>query len=123
VSGRIKKVARDPFYTIYALIDPRDFTPFYVGCTRFPKRRYTNHLAPRRWEIFGGAYESKMKMIQAAGLRPYFGVLETTTDATREIWHIREITRLGFTLVNRRVTGRKSVTATEPLRHVLDCLK
>jgi hypothetical protein len=96
----------DTFWTIYALIDPRNFSPFYVGVTRFPQQRLAAHLCPSTWAKHGGEYERRMQELKAASLRPYFGVLETTNDRRREAWHIAETQRLGFGLANTDGTGK-----------------
>jgi hypothetical protein len=98
----------DQMFTIYALIDPRDFSPFYVGCTRDPEARSQNHQMPSAWAKHGAKYGPKMQELRAAKLRPYFGILEVTADRSREEFHIREMARLGFPLVNKHKTGKRS---------------
>jgi hypothetical protein len=96
----------DRMFTIYALIDPRGFTPFYVGCTRNPVGRRRDHQKPSIWTVHRGEYGPRMRELRTAGLRPYFGVLEVTEDRSREEFHIREMARLGFPLVNRHKAGK-----------------
>ena len=113
----IPKGKPDPFFTIYALIDPRDFSPFYIGCTKYRNgdTRLTSH--PRRGQSTAGDTQ-KMRDVCAAGLRPYFGVLETTNDANREAWHIRETARLGFMLVNDKLAPGRFRTLSPSLSSV-----
>ena len=89
-------------FTIYALIDPRGFRPFYVGCTCDAGTRRTRHQSPSAWaERDGGSkYSLRMRELHAAGLKPFFGVLEVTEDPSREAFHMDQIRRLGFELVN-----------------------
>ncbi len=59
----------DAFYTVYCLIDPRDFRPFYVGRTKNPRWRYADHLSPASWAKSGSdKYLAKMQELRALGL-------------------------------------------------------
>jgi hypothetical protein len=98
--GHMPKNIRPDSYTIYALIDPRDFTPFYVGRTKSPAVRHVTHLSPSKWVRQGGRYGEKMQELRKAGLCPYFGVLEITEDPSREGHHIAHLKQLGYDLVN-----------------------
>jgi hypothetical protein len=96
----------DAFYTVYCLIDPRDFTPLYVGRTKSPRGRHADHLTPSGWTLQSDAYIAKMKELRALNLLPYFGVLEETTDRFREGFHITALRALGYELTNRNtLTG------------------
>jgi hypothetical protein len=63
------------------------------------------HIAPKTWENMSRRYAAKMRELRAAMVYPIFKVLETTLDASREEWHILEMARFGYPLVNKHKTG------------------
>lgn len=106
-------VGASPDYTIYALIDPRDSSPFYVGRTRHLAARIRAHHTPSEWAGYGAEYGLKMQELRDADIRAVAQVLEITKDWSREEFHIKEMIRRGFTLVN---TYKTSTRPPKPVR-------
>lgn len=94
-------------YFIYALLDPRDGKPHYVGCTTNPEARYQDHAycngrkqAPlTRW----------LKKLKQYGTGPQMTILETVTVSVdsrnkdpyqREFEWIRKLRDHGVPLLN-----------------------
>lgn len=90
---------------IYALVDPRNGRPFYVGCSVEPRRRLKKHIDEARRGINGGAKEARITDILTSGLRVELRALETqdeTTAAAVENWWIAGLASFGADLTNVR---------------------
>ena len=95
LAAELRRIAKLPYCTVYALTDPRPQVVRYVGCTRGPLRdRVRDHLSPnatprvREW----------VRDLQMLGLTPGVVELETVLNANpyrhfgyhaeREAWWI-----------------------------------
>lgn len=87
-------------YTIYALVDPRDYRFYYVGLTSDPKRRYLEHRDGRSY----GQVWQRSKELKAAGIALMMVTLETQPDVPQaieaETRSIALLRSLGYALVN-----------------------
>lgn len=90
-------------YFVYALVDPRDGLPHYVGRTTNPALRMTAHISDL------GRYANKRKKawileLKALGLRPELEVLEETYGAVDahdgEAFWVAHGRRAGWPLTN-----------------------
>lgn len=63
-------------YYIYALVDPRNGNPFYIGCTINPKQRLSQHQNTK----YDSAKENLVREIKRAGLKPQMRILETLDE-------------------------------------------
>jgi predicted GIY-YIG superfamily endonuclease len=99
-------------YTIYALVDPRDYRFYCVGSTQNLKRRQHEHL-------HGGSFGKvllRYKELRACDNKPMMVTMETQPDmqsalkAERRV--IARLMELGYTLLNNRVpqAGRQART-------------
>ena len=86
-------------YAVYAIIDPRDQKPFYVGETKSFARRCKQHL--KGTDQISGLV---IRQIKANGFVPLFVVLEEhdeeTTALRAEIFWIETLLARGIDLVN-----------------------
>jgi len=90
-------------FTIYALIDPRDCSVYYVGCTERPEVRHREHTTGKAQ---CGARPRNRELL-ALGLKPGFVVLRTANDAfTAAVLETETIVRfreLGHKLLNQKL--------------------
>ena len=95
-------VQKDNPYTIYALVDPRDFLPHYVGFSLHPEDRLLAHL--RR--LIGQNPDKEMWIEELLALRlaPRLQPLEKVATAyearKREIYWVQYYTKKGIVLSN-----------------------
>jgi len=89
-----------PIYSIYALIDPRDNSVHYIGMSKQPEYRLSQHF----YRKFGGAYDWLQELLQQ-GLQPLLSILETTENEqyafTRERYWIDFYTERHAPLANK----------------------
>ena len=98
------KSKKQTYYTIYMLVDPRDFKPFYIGQTSNIKLRYyKQHWNPEPSDKSDRA--KKIREILAIGRKPNLVILERTTRKVsalmREMYWIEVFKSRGATLKNR----------------------
>ena len=74
---------KKPLHTIYALIDPTDYKPFYVGRTNRLDLRYEQHCNPE--DSDKSARAVKIREIISTGKQPQLVALERTTSAVSAI--------------------------------------
>jgi excisionase family DNA binding protein len=98
-------------YQIYALVDPRDGLVRYIGMSKDAHKRFLGHLMGN----YGNMHEGRwINLLRKFGMEPILEVLEIIEEDSdayalaceREIYWIREMTRLGHSLFN--VSGNKS---------------
>ena len=65
---------REGKYTIYALIDPRDHLPFYIGQTADKGKRFEQHCNPKEEDTTLRA--KRIREIKANGYIPQIVVLQ-----------------------------------------------
>lgn len=63
-------------HTIYMLVDPRDHKPFYIGQTKYLKRRYKDHCNPLPSDRTTRA--KRLREILKSGEKPSLVVIEET---------------------------------------------
>lgn len=69
---------------IYALVDPRNNKPFYIGITNNPKRRLAHHIStcnrPKgKWQRLN-TNQRRISEIISSGHKPQMEIVETHTD-------------------------------------------
>ena len=103
---------KKPLYTIYALVDPSDYKPFYVGRTNSRDLRYAQHCNPE--DSDKSARAVKIREILRTGKQPQLVVLERTT---REVSaRIREM----FWIVTFKKSGGINLTNRENQKWFID---
>lgn len=115
VAGVLEKAAQAPArasetlkWVVYALVDPRDSLPHYIGCTRNLRARYLQHVANKKQS--NKAKCAWVAELHSLGLQPKLRVLA----AFAEVRHAQECEQLrvdrgfadGWPLVNRRGSAR-----------------
>jgi len=86
---------------IYALLDPIDNLPKYIGKSINPKKRYKEHIAKCNTE--NTKKGNWIKGLKKQGLFPVMQILKETTEANVEFWeehYIDFYTKNGFSLKN-----------------------
>ena len=76
-------MTKKPLHTIYALVDPSDYKPFYVGRTNSRDLRYEQHCNPAASDK--SARAKKIREILSTSNQPQLVVLERTTSAVSAI--------------------------------------
>jgi hypothetical protein len=93
-----------PHY-VYALINPRNHYPFYVGMTNSLEQRYEQHLESRE----GKKRASIVRELEAAGLKPVIAVLERKPNRRlakiAEVFWIELLGSRGVPIVNKEILG------------------
>ena len=89
-------------YTIYALVDPRDCSTYYVGCSADVEKRYMAHC---QTQATCGAHK-RNKELRGLGLKPGLVIIGTAneayTAALLETQTIDRLESLGHKLMNRK---------------------
>lgn len=91
-------------YYIYALIDPRDGTAFYIGKTTNPAARMWKHRG-LSGITENAAKKDRVRELLGLSLVPQMQILEEVSwrqSSQREIFWIREYASLGHHLTNIR---------------------
>lgn len=99
----------DKLVTIYALIDPRDQTPFYVGATTArPCERLGSHVTDARHHRLRSGKCDLIRGILAYGARPEMMALEVVAQSgwveAEQFW-IANLRFLGAKLTNKSMGG------------------
>jgi len=103
---------RKPLYTIYALIDPSDYKPFYVGRTNSCDLRYAQHCNPE--DSDKSARAKKIREILGGGKQPQLVVLERTTSV------VSALKREMFWIVIFKKSGGIKLTNRENQKWFID---
>jgi len=91
---------------VYALLDPRCGSPFYVGTTTSPERRLRGHSAFNKGHH--GPRMDKVMELREAGLQPTMEILEASGSCVSkwlEQWYIDLYESWGFAMTNRIKRG------------------
>lgn len=98
-------------YSVYALLDPRTETVYYVGQTTDLENRYYAHLSPNKGRKLTPV-EKRNAELKAVGIRPELIVLDTIETFHHELalrleecWRLEMISRDEI-LANAWKTGR-----------------
>ena len=101
-----------PIYSIYALIDPRDSTVHYIGMSKQPEYRLSQHIQRK----YGSAYDWIQELLQKS-LQPLLSILETTENEqyalTRERYWIDFYTARAAPLANKYPYHKRKTWAAE----------
>ena len=105
-------MTKKPLYTIYALVDPSDYKPFYVGRTNSRDLRYAQHCNPE--DSDKSARAKKIREIKGSGGQPQLVVLERTTS------EVSAIKREMFWIVIFKKSGGINLTNRENQKWFID---
>ena len=87
--------AKGPYY-VYGLKDPRDYRPFYIGMSYFPKARPWDHTCDPK-----SAAHQRMEDMKAHGLRYALMIISAHPDRPAALAAEREEIRSREGLVNK----------------------
>ena len=104
---QVQEIFTVPYY-VYALLDPRDTTVRYIGMSKQPEIRLTEHAKEKDYR-FKYAWIQELK---ALGLLPELKIIETVGKNkryayTRETYWINYFASIGAPLLNATSDARK----------------
>lgn len=102
--------------SIYALVDPRDGAPRYVGRSSAPRKRFYAHISVGLIRMENRRRYDWVRELEAHGLRPALLILETCQIEQAAEAELRWIERYrpSGKLFNGTASG---LTKLKPLRH------